>query len=151
MRRYRVLIATSCLGMLAAGVLLSARQLQLPSEPPREFGTSITGAFEGWFDTEGGRQFLVGYLNRNLKEALDVPIGPNNRIEPGGPDLGQPSHFEPGRRTGMFLVKVPPGFTDKDRLTWTIVANGRSTVIPLRLHRDYVVSPFTDIAVGDAP
>ena len=36
-----------------------------------------------------------------------MPIGPNNRIEPGGPDMGQPSHFEPGRKTGMFLVKVP--------------------------------------------
>ena len=130
MRRHRSLIAASCLAMLAAGVLLSAGQLQLPSEPPRQFGTSITGAFEGWFETEGGRQFLVGYLNRNLKEPMDVPIGPNNRIEPGGPDLGQPSHFEPGRQTGMFLVRVPQGFTDKDRLTWTIVANGQSTSVP---------------------
>ncbi len=51
--------------------------------------------------------FLVGYFNRNLKQALDVPIGPNNRIEPGGPDLGQPTHFCLRAGTGMFIVPVP--------------------------------------------
>jgi hypothetical protein len=79
--------------------LVSAQQL--PSEPRREFGTSITGAFEGWFDNpDGSRSFLVGYLNRNTTQAVDVPIGPNNRIEPGGPDMGQPTHFLPGRQVG---------------------------------------------------
>ena len=29
---------------------------------------------------------LVGYFNRNTKQELDIPVGPNNRIEPGGPD-----------------------------------------------------------------
>ncbi|MCC7177434.1 MAG: hypothetical protein IT177_03500 [Acidobacteria bacterium] len=137
-------------GVLAGGALRAGQQL--PSEPPRQFGASITGAFEGWFDDQDGtHNFLVGYLNRNMSRAMDVPIGPNNRIEPGGPDLGQPTHFEPGRKTGMFLVRVPASFTPKDRLTWTIVANGQSTVIPLRLHPDYVVSPFTDVAVGNKP
>ena len=138
--------------MSIAGSAAVAAQQQLPSEPPRQFGTSITGGFEGWFDDpDGTHNFLVGYLNRNMKQAMDVPIGPNNRIEPGGPDMGQPSHFEPGRKTGMFLVKVPKDFSPKDRLTWTIVANGQSMVIPLRLHPDYNVSPFSDVAVGNKP
>jgi hypothetical protein len=78
--------------LVAAGVALSAQQL--PSEPQRQFGTGITGSFEGWFaNADGGRSFLVGYLNRNTAQELDVPIGPNNRIEPGGPDVGQPTHF----------------------------------------------------------
>ena len=111
---------------LAGGVAASSAQ-QLPSEPPRGFGASITGAFEGWFDNpDGSRTFLVGYLNRNAEQALDVPIGPNNRIEPGGPDLGQPTHFLPGRRHGMFTVTVPKEFTPEQRLTWTIVANGQT-------------------------
>src|SRR5690606_2174656 len=102
-------------GVLAGGALRAGQQL--PSEPPRQFGASITGAFEGWFDDQDGtHNFLVGYLNRNMSRAMDVPIGPNNRIEPGGPDLGQPTHFEPGRKTGMFLVRVPASFTPKDRL-----------------------------------
>jgi hypothetical protein len=139
-------------GLLAiVGTTLVAAQ-QLPIEPPRQFGTSITGAFEGWFEAPDGTQlFLVGYLNRNMAQALDVPIGPNNRIEPGGPDMGQPTHFLPGRRTGMFLVTVPKGFAATDKLTWTIVANGQAMVIPLRLHVDYNVSPFTDVAVGNTP
>ena len=101
---------------------------------------------------DGSRTFLVGYLNRNADQPLDVPIGPNNRIEPGGPDLGQPTHFLPGRKHGMFSIAVPKDFTSPDqRLTWTIVANGQTTVIPIRLHPDYLVSPFVDVAVKNTP
>jgi hypothetical protein len=134
-----------------AGALLSAQQL--PSEPRRGFGASITGAFEGWYSNpDGSRIFLLGYLNRNADQALDVPIGPDNRIEPGGPDLGQPTHFLPGRRHGMFSIVVPPTFTSPEqRLTWTIVANGQTTVIPIRLHPDYLISPFADVAVKNTP
>lgn len=125
---------------------------QLPSEPQRAFGASVTGAFEGWYDNpDGSRTLLVGYLNRNADQALDVPVGMNNRIEPGGPDLGQPTHFLPGRRHGMFTLVVPKAFTAEQRLTWTIVANGQSTTIPLRLNPDYVISPFTDVAVKNVP
>jgi hypothetical protein len=140
-----------CAAAAAAHVLLSAQQL--PSEPQRQFGTSITGAFEGWFDNpDGSRSFLVGYLNRNTTQPLDVPIGPNNHIDPGGPDLGQPTHFLPGRHWGMFTVTVPKAFTTPEhRLTWTIVANGQAMTIPLRLHPDYSVSPLTDVAVKNTP
>jgi hypothetical protein len=132
------------LALAAGAVALSAQQGPiLPSEPPRGFGTSITGAFEGWFDNaDGSHTFLVGYLNRNRSLEVDVPIGPNNRIEPGGPDLGQPTHFMPGRRVGMFTVTVPKAFTPDQRLTWTITVNGQTTSIPLRMNVDYNVSPF---------
>jgi len=124
---------------------------QIP-EPRKQFGASVTGAYEGWFpNQDGSRGFLVGYFNRNTQQELDVPIGPNNRIDPGGPDLGQPTHFLPGRQHGMFVVPVPKDFTPQDRITWTIVANGQSTSIPLRLHDDYVLSPFAEIAVKNTP
>jgi len=137
--------------LVAAGVALSAQQL--PSEPQRQFGTGITGSFEGWFaNADGGRSFLVGYLNRNTAQELDVPIGPNNRIEPGGPDMGQPTHFLAGRQWGVFSIPVPKEFTTADeRLTWTIVVNGQTTSIPLKLHPDYTVSPFADVAVKNTP
>jgi len=138
---------------LSAQPLDFARGEQLPNEPFRQFGTSVTGAFEGWFAApDGTRYFLIGYLNRNNSQPVDVPIGPNNHIDPGGPDMGQPSHFLPGRHWGMFVIKVPAEFTGPDqRLTWTIVANGQSTVIPLRLHPDYNVSPFIADAVKNTP
>jgi hypothetical protein len=132
------------LALAAGAVALSAQQPPLlPSEPPRGFGTSITGSYEGWFDNaDGSHVFLVGYMNRNRQREIDVPIGPNNRIEPGGPDLGQPTHFMPGRRIGIFTVTVPKEFKPEQRLTWTLTVNGQTTSIPLRMNVDYNVSPF---------
>jgi len=138
-------------GLLAGGVFVSAQSTAVPS-PRRGAGDSITGAFEGWyFNPDGSRTFLVGYYNRNSQQELDIPIGPNNRIEPGGPDMGQPTHFLPGRQWGMFTVPAPKEFKPTDSYVWTLVANGQSTSIPLRLHGDYVMSPFTEIAVGNTP
>ena len=51
----------------------------------------------------------------------------------------------------MFLVRVPKEFTPDQKLTWTLTINGQTTQIPLRLHRDYNVNPFRDIAVGNKP
>ena len=123
-------------------------------QPRKQFGASVTGAFEGWFPSESdknSRTFLIGYFNRNTQEELDIPIGPDNRIEPGGPDMGQPTHFLPGRRHGMFAIPVPKNFTPQDKYTWTLFANGQYTTIPLRVQPDYVISPFSEIAVGNTP
>jgi len=145
--RFGILCAA---GLMAGGVLLSG-QVQ-PPEPRRGFGASVTAAYEGWYyNPDGSRSFLVGYYNRNSQQELDVPVGPNNRIEPGGPDMGQPTHFLAGRQWGMFIVNAPKEFKPTDSFTWTIVANGQSTSIPLRLHPDYVMSPFAEIAVGNTP
>src|SRR5882757_4603399 len=145
--------AVSCLPiviLLAGCAFVSGGQL--PTEPPHESGQSITGAFEGWFaNPDGSFSLLLGYYNRNTKRELDIPIGPNNRIEPGGPDQGQPAHFMPGRNWGMFVVNAPKEFKPADSYVWTIVANGQSTSIPLRLNADYVMSPFSEIAVGNTP
>jgi hypothetical protein len=143
-------LATLCTaGAFAGGALLMGQQLP---EPRKQFGASVTGAFEGWFtNADGSRGFLVGYYNRNSRQELDVPVGPDNRIEPGGPDMGQPTHFLAGRQYGMFVVPVPKAFDSQDRFTWTIVANGQSTSIPLRLHPDYLIEPFSEIAVNNTP
>lgn len=148
MKRFVILCAA---GAFAGGVFLSAQQAQVP-EPRRGFGAGVTGAFEGWYyNPDGSRSFLVGYYNRNSQQELDVPIGPNNRIEPGGPDMGQPTHFLTGRQWGMFTVPAPKDFKPTDSFRWTIVANGQTNTIPLRLNSDYVMSPFAEIAVGNTP
>jgi hypothetical protein len=137
--------------ILASGALIAA-QIQLPSQPGGKFGRSITGAYEGWYDNpDGSHVFLVGYYNRNLGEAIDIPVGPDNNIQPGGPDFGQPTHFLPGRQVGMFTVTVPKAFTKDQRLTWTLTVNGETTSIPLRLNTDYNISPFEDAAVHNTP
>jgi len=123
---------------------------QLPVEPLHESGQGVTGALEGWVPNKDGTySILLGYFNRNIQESLDIPIGPNNRIEPGGPDQGQPTHFLPGRQWGVFSIIVPKDFGDK-RLTWTIVANGKTSVIPLYIKTLWKLDPFMD-ATGKTP
>ena len=68
-------------------------------------------AFEGWYqNTDGSFTLLVGYFNRNSKETLDIPVGPNNRIEPGGPDQGQPTHFMTASPVGRLHHQGAQGF-----------------------------------------
>jgi len=147
----RVIFAGLCVATtLAVGAGVAAQQL--PDAPAKGFGTSITGAYEGWYDNpDGTHTFLIGYYNRNIKQALDIPVGPNNHIDPGGPDMGQPTHFLPGRQTGVFSITVPKAFGKDQKLTWTIVANGEPMTIPLRLNVDYNVSPFTGLEIGNTP
>ena len=52
-------------------------------------------------------------MNRNWEEELDIPIGPDNNFDVGGPDLGQPTHFLPRRNRFVFRVRAPQGFTEK--------------------------------------
>jgi hypothetical protein len=123
---------------------------QLPMEPPHDSGQSVTGAYEGWFPNKDGTfSLLFGYYNRNQKQELEIPVGPNNRIEPGGPDRGQPTHFLAGRQFGVFTITVPKDFGEK-KLTWTLTANGKTTVIPGSLNVLWEVSPFVE-AGGNTP
>jgi hypothetical protein len=145
--RSTLLIGSLCAALSITGLAAG----QLPLEPVRETGQSVTGAYEGWYqNADGSYSLLVGYFNRNQKEALDIPIGPNNRIEPGGPDRGQPTHFLPRRQWGVFVISVPKDF-GKSSLTWTLVANGQTTVIPMDLDPLWVVAPFKDVALGNTP
>ena len=140
------------IGVLAVLALAAVVHAQnLPLEPIHETGASITGAFEGWFkNADGTFSLILGYFNRNTKQEVDLAVGTDNRIEPGGPDQGQPTHFLTGRQWGMFAVKVPADFGTK-KLTWTIAANGQTMVIPASLHPDYEISPFIEAAVENTP
>jgi len=138
---------------VSAGFISLAAQdpSKISLEPVKESGQAVTGAFEGWYQNpDGTYSLLMGYLNRNSKEILDIPVGPNNRIEPAGPDQGQPTHFLPRRQWGVFRVVVPKDFGTK-KLTWTIVANGQTTSVPMSLNPLWVVEPFKDAGNGNTP
>jgi hypothetical protein len=138
---------------VASQVLVGAGQSQtgLALEPVGRTGESVTPAFEGWYpNPDGSFNLLLGYYNRNQSQVLDIPVGPNNRLEPGGPDRGQPTHFLAGRQWGVFTITVPKDFGAK-RLTWTIVANGQAMSVPIGLIPDYNVEPFEDAAMGNTP
>jgi hypothetical protein len=139
--------------MVLAAAAASVLAAQQPAdEPAKAFGSGITGSFEGWFDNaDGSRSFSVGYLNRNRAQEVDVPIGPDNRIEPGGPDMGQPTHFLPGRQSGMYVITVPKSFGSDQRLTWTISINGQTNSVPLHLVAEYVIDPLYEPSVHNTP
>ena len=143
--------------LLASGALVWAtppvngQAGQLPMEPLHDSGQNVTPAYEGWFkNPDGSFSILFGYLNRNMKEELDIPVGPNNQIQPGGPDQGQPTHFLPRRQWGVFTVTVPQDF-GTNKLTWTLVANGRTTSVPAHLDPRWEISPFSEVGVGNTP
>jgi hypothetical protein len=138
-----LLIASA--SVAAGGLIATAQQPggTAMAVPAREFGANVTPTFEGWFDNpDGSHNLLIGYYNRNTREELDIPIGPNNRFEPGNPDMGQPTHFLTRRRYGFFVVTVPKEFTKDQKLTWSLNSNGVTASIPFQMHVDYNISPF---------
>jgi hypothetical protein len=136
--------------MLASAVVAlgSAQQINLLHVA----GSSVTGAFEGWFQNpDGTNSILIGYYNRNQAQEIDIPIGPDNRFDPGPADRGQPTHFLTGRRSNMFVVKVPKELPKQQQITWTLIVNGQTTSVPFYLHQDYEIDPFKEVAAGNTP
>ena len=90
-------------------------------------GQNVVAAFDGWErHADGTIGMVFSYYNRNYEELIDVPIGPDNNIEPGGPDQGQPTHFLPARHKFVFSVTVPRDWDPKKRLTWTLIVRGKT-------------------------
>lgn len=137
---------------LCAGLAVAQGLTATDAAAAHNSGQSITPAYEGWYpNSDGTSTILFGYYNRNMTQVLDIPIGTNNRIEPGGPDRGQPTHFLPGRQWGVFTITVPKDFGKDKKLTWTIVSNGKTTSIPVGLNPLWLVSPFKDATANTPP
>ena len=102
-------------------------------------GQRIAPIYEGWIaNPDGTFDLIFGYFNLNSEELIDVPVGPDNSIEPGGPDLGQPAHFFPRRSRFTFRVNVPADFGDRE-LVWKITANGKTEFAYATLKPDYII------------
>ena len=127
-------IAIGALCLLAAAVGDGARA----QSRSYSRGQNVSPAFEGWEeDADGTKYFVFGYMNRNWEEELEVPIGPDNSFNVGGPDLGQPTHFLPRRNRFVFRVPVPKGFTDTSELIWTLTTRGKVEHAFATLRTDY--------------
>jgi hypothetical protein len=101
---------------------------QLPSElpVPRETGDSVQPVFDGWQRMADGSVVMwFGYLNRNRREIIDVPIGPANSFNISA-DRGQPTHFYTRRHQYVFKVTLPKDWDREKRLIWTVTAHGET-------------------------
>src|SRR5216683_2378638 len=85
----------------------AAAQPPLPTYIPQtrfDTGQDVVPVYEGW--------------ERN-------PDGPDNKIEPGEPERGQPTYFLPRRQKWVFRVQVPKDWGQKE-LVWTIASHGKT-------------------------
>jgi hypothetical protein len=113
--------------VLMAGSIILLAGLAVPSIAQTRFasGQNVVPVFEGWErNADGSFNMVFGYMNRNYEEQLEVPVGPNNKIEPGPADQGQPEHFYRRRQQFVFKVRVPRDWGAKD-LVWTLSSAGR--------------------------
>jgi hypothetical protein len=102
-------------------------------------GQNVAPAFEGWErNPDGSFNMVFGFFNRNCEEVLHIPIGPDNNIEPGGPDRGQPTRFFPRRGQFIFKVRVPSDF-GQNELVWTLTAHGKTEKAFATLRPEYVL------------
>src|SRR5579862_201135 len=94
-------------------------------------GQNVQPFFEGWQRySDGSVSMWFGYLNRNFKEQVDVPVGPDNFFNAAadqGQDRGQPTHFYPRRQQFVFKVDLPKDWDKDKKLVWTVTAHGRTS------------------------
>ena len=119
-RRARGAQVASCILVVAA--IAAATQAAGAQTPDSR--QNISPVYEG-FETnpDGSFNLLFGYYNRSWEYGIEIPVGPGNSLEPGGPDQGQPTHFFPRRNQFVFRVHVPADFGDGE-VVWTLTSNG---------------------------
>ena len=89
-------------------------------------GQNVSPAFEGWEeDPDGPFNFLFGYMNRNWEEEIDVPIGPDNTIEPGA-RIGTTDALAPSPQPVRFQGAGPEGLRREGELVWTLTTKGKT-------------------------
>src|SRR5436190_22824840 len=104
-RQVRLLSAIPLTLILSTPVPAAAQSHEVLDKTKRHAsGQAVAPVYDGWLDNDDGTVTLYfGYMNRNWEEAVDIPIGPANHMEPGT-DRGQPAHFLPRRQLNVFTV-----------------------------------------------
>jgi hypothetical protein len=119
-------------------------------DPRRDRGQTIAPVFEGWEpNPDGTVSMYFGYMNRNWKEELEIPIGPNNSFEPAPQDRGQPTHFLSRRNKQVFAITVPKDY--KGTLTWTLSIRGETEKVPGNLKPEQQIDVHKDTQNGNTP
>ena len=112
---------------------------EFPLGPPNASGNFVAPFFDGYFTNEDGTHTLsFGFMNRNLEDLVEIPIGPNNFIEPAQFNGQQPTTFPVvsyggfggPRERGVFAVTIPADY--EGDVWWTLTTNGVTTRVPGR-------------------
>jgi hypothetical protein len=145
------------LASLAAGAAVLMLTASGPLAQQGEFvnnfkynsGQSVQPVFEGWsWAPDGSINMHYGYLNRNWVEEPTIPVGPNNNIQPGGPDRGQPSYFYTRTQRNLFTVNVPKDWDKKRELIWSVTHNGKTERAVGWLQPEWEIDPVGGAGAG---
>lgn len=158
----RFTMAAATIGVALASAIHTsplAGQEAFPLGPRPTAGLSVGPMFEGWWaNPDGSYTLSFGYYNPNAREVIDVPLGPDNRIEPAEFDGVQPTHFPPvvyggydGRRErGTFAITIPAEYVDQD-VVWSIRSNGRTEKVIGRVGSQAYELTHEPMAMGSRP
>ena len=98
--------------------------------------------FDGFYENADGSVLLsFGYSNLTATDVIEIPLGPNNFIEPKEFDGRQPTSFPPvagggptgarrDRERGVFTVTIPAKFSGD--VVWTLRHAGQTHKVPGR-------------------
>ena len=138
----RMTVGGVAFALLLSGVLAGPAALEAqgpgpdgrwPLQPRAPGNRYLAPFMEGWYENEDGTfSISFGYLNAN-EDTIQIPLGPDNFIEPAQFDGMQPTIFFPGHPRGLFTVTLPAAMRDQD-VWWTLrKANGDVTRVPGRV------------------
>jgi hypothetical protein len=147
--------AVALMGFITAPLYaqLPAHLRDYPLTTRKAKGDLVGPMFNGWIKNEDDSVTMIfGFVNRNREEVVDIPLGPNNRIEPAQFDGAQPTHFpvyqRPGfigiQERGVFAVTVPREMA-KTEVVWTLNHAGHSYSVPGR-----ATSAAYEMGLGEA-
>lgn len=130
------------MGMIAAPLFAQVppHLRDYPLATRKASGDLIGPMFNGWIkNADDSVTMIFGFVNRNREEIVDIPLGPNNFIEPPMFDGAQPTHFpvysRPGfvgiQERGVFAVTLPAEMAGTE-VVWTLKHKGFDYSIPGR-------------------
>jgi hypothetical protein len=151
----RVSAATPALvfALAVSAATVEAQQPGFPLAPNPPTGLTVSPFFEGWFaNPDGTFDVSLGYFNRNSREPLYIPRGPDNFIVPAEFDGFQPEHFPPRRVRGVFTITLPAEMVEAgQRLTWTLINRGDTLSVPAGARILSYELAYGPMAMGSLP
>jgi hypothetical protein len=135
----RSMVGGVAVGLLLFGALAQPAALEAqgpdgrwPLQPNNPGNRLLAPFMEGWYANEDGTYSIsFGYRNSN-QDTLEIPVGPDDFIEPAEFNGMQATTFFPGHQRGVFAVTLPASMKDTD-VWWTLrKANGEVTRVPGR-------------------
>lgn len=159
-----VLLASAAAPALAQRIPFEKRffneQVLRPHSQP------VVPIYEGFYrNPDGTYEICFGYFNLNLDEAVEIPLGEGNRIEPAQFDGHQPTHFTPvpgmtaaspfqsrlRRIWCAFTVTAPADFTEEDQVWWTLDRGGEDAPVrtPGTIKVEYILDEPRSDGMGE--